>query len=273
MQPNPDAETSNPVLPSFRFCIKSPSPTLLESQRLDSNGAPTDSVANMDVSANHKACGQRRVVRRTPGQHLIFARGQVPRVLLFIKGLQHAVIDRNRNGLRFAGSERDSLPPDKPLEGFVWTRRKPRIDLSNLGAASLAGVLDSEARSLGGCIDRQAGVCVGGVRQTEAEGKQWLLILCFIPLVANLRPLIVVDSITSVSRSIRSRRTVVGNISSAYLALGRNVRRIRMRKIRFAFRERQRELARRIDVSNQHICHRLVSGTSGEPSLDYARYF
>src|ERR1700733_8757384 len=76
MQPNPNAETSNPVLPSFRFCIKSPSPTLLESQRLDSNGAPTDSVANMDVSANHKACGQRRVVRRTPGQHLIFARGR-----------------------------------------------------------------------------------------------------------------------------------------------------------------------------------------------------
>src|SRR5246127_2983534 len=101
--------------------------------------------AATDVSANHKTCVQRRVVRRTPGQHLIIARGQVPSVLLFIKGLQHPVIDRNRNGLRFARSKRDSLPPDKPLEGFVCTFRKPPIDLSNLGAGSLAGVFDSEA--------------------------------------------------------------------------------------------------------------------------------
>jgi hypothetical protein len=47
------------------------------------------------------------------------------------------------------------------------------------------------------------------------------------PLVGNLRPLIVVDSVTSLSRSIRCRRTVVSNISSAYLALGWNLRRIK----------------------------------------------
>src|SRR6202021_1009605 len=182
----------------------------------------------------------------------------IPSVLLFIKDLQRPVIDRNRNGLRFARSKRDSFPPDKPFEGFVRTFRKPAIDLSNLGAGSLAGVLDSKARSLGGRIDRKAGVRVGGVRQTEAEGKQWLLILCFIPLVANLGSLIVVDSVTSASRSIRCRRTVVGNISSAYLALGWNLRRIRMRKIRFAFRERQGGVARGMEASTEHVGRRFV---------------
>ena len=83
--------------PPFTFCE-----TFAYSKTLTLEEMVNDIEVKYDL-ANHKTCGKRRVVRRTPDKHLILAGCHAPGVVFFVEEFQHSVIDRHSNCLRLAG--------------------------------------------------------------------------------------------------------------------------------------------------------------------------
>ena len=96
--------------------------------------------------------------------------------------------------------------------------------------------------------------------------------LRFVPLIANNRAFVVVNGVTAMRRSIRCWDAVVGYIRSVCLALRRDLRRIRMRKVRFTSWEGKRKFSSWVDVADEYVGQRFVSRTTRVPGLDDARY-
>src|SRR5215469_12545580 len=132
---------------------------------------------------------------RGAGDDLVGAAEELEGILLLVEDGEDLRVEGDGDGLGLAWGEGDPLEACETFEGLACLLRERGVDLGDLGSGALAGVLHGEGDAVGGTIGFEIGVGVGGVGEAVAEGEERLLVLGFVPLVADLGALVVGDGV------------------------------------------------------------------------------